>query len=292
MRKTFFINRLVAKLRGENNKIEANKIEYPSEYYQETRDIKENLLMYEEAIKKIKTRYAPYSLEQAFREKFGEELSDVDFVYQDRITAYCERNRVTEEQLLEFERQIMPQRKRVCQKINEEIELAKYHVMLRDGQTVSEEMVSLEKRYGNPDKAEELKKKLRKVKGNEEKFQNKESARVIVLRATMSTIKSNINPYGKEPEAKYKDDWVRKIDYVRDELAKKGLDTQSYGQNEEINRAWGEICLVAKNERSARLYSVDGFIERSRQEDSKKEVAEKKITRQVWLERCIKDREL
>jgi len=43
---------LVANIRGENNKIEANKIEYPSEYYQETRDIKENLLMYEEAIKK------------------------------------------------------------------------------------------------------------------------------------------------------------------------------------------------------------------------------------------------
>ncbi|MDD2212678.1 MAG: hypothetical protein PHV56_06925 [Clostridia bacterium] len=273
-----FIKRWVEKLRGEDNEIKVKEIEYPPAYYEKTRDLKENLRMYEEVVKKIKAEYEPYSLETAFKNTFGEEFSDVDFIYRDRIEAYCERNNVSEEQLHELEKTTRPLRNKVSKIISERIEREKGWVLYKDGQDLYEDMLKAIKKGEEPERMKGVIRSLQDARKKKKEDKVKEDARFLVLRATMSVIVNNINPYGREPEAKFQEDWVRQIDFVEKKLCEKGLDLKAFGNNEEIKEAWAEISHQVKNERSARLYSWNLQEYDERAQGLKKETAECQTT--------------
>lgn len=246
-----FLKDLISKLNKKEYKIEVEKIEYSPEYYQTTRDIKENLLMFEERIRAIKAKYEPYSFEYAFKAEFGEELSPDDFQYQERIDAYCERNKVSPERLHELKRERLKLREKVNNEIFHRVTLAKSILFIRDGNCpdyMLSKAASLEKTYGNPAKAAEYQEMLKKVRT--EKTKIAEGVRWDILNNISDLIVANINPYGKEPEIQ--ENWEKPIDFIKQELQTRGIAIDEYGHSREMREIWIRVNEQMKQERNER----------------------------------------
>lgn len=236
---------------------ENNKIVFPEAYYKKNRDIKENLLMFEEALHKIKAKYEPNSFEQAFQNQFGEEFSYVDFLYKDRVLGYSERNGISEEQMNNLQESLMPIMEKRNKRMGEEIELAECCVYIRNGQVsnrIFSRAAELEEIYGNAEKAKDFKNKALEIKKSKKISNINEDAKSNVISGTMRTIRANINPFSRSPE--YLENWKKAIDYVEKELSKCGLDLKDYGNDEEISKAWAKICHLTQNEKIEQVYKV------------------------------------
>lgn len=253
-------------LRELTDKIFRKKIEevnrrrnkFSSLYYRETKDLKENLLFFQEATERIKAKYKPDSFEYLFQREFGEQFSGTDFLYSERVTAYCERNSVTVEQMSALEKKASANMNKVSKNISEEIELARCYVHIRDGSNSYRLLIraaELEKKYGSTEIAEKFRKRARILKRDEKKGaeRNNESAKLTVLGTSMNSIKNNIDPYiGKQPE--YQENWLKSIESLEKELSLKGIDLNEDGHNLEISEVWRNICHQRSNERVAWMY--------------------------------------
>jgi hypothetical protein len=275
--------------------INVHNLEYPESYYQPTKDIREILSVFEHVIKKIKEKYKAYSCEELFKNKFGEELSEVDFIYQDRLEAYSRRNQVTIEQLQEYYAEIRPLREEVCKRISEEVTLAKYLAWNKFGDNstyILDQMAQYEMMYGNKSKAkmfkkmsDETKKRIKKEERNElinnikiymgnyfrkiikakikdePNINNKNFSGIMfdkkrVLQGLMAVIVGDINPIGREPE--YQENWQRSFQLLNKELSKKGIDLNCEDKevnNKAIGDAWAKLCRDVKNEKILTYYA-------------------------------------
>jgi len=269
------LSALLKKIKISKNKfkIEVNNIEHPESYYQPTKDIKKILLMFEQAIKMIKEKYQMYSCEELFKNKFGEELSEVDFIYQDRLEAYSRRNQVTIDQLKEFYSEIRPLREEVCKRTSEEVTLAKCFTRNKfgdDSTYILDQMAQYEMIYGNKTKAKMFKKmsdesktRIKKEERNE-RINNKNcysscatlDNKMRVLQGMMAVIVQDINPNGKERE--YQENWKRSFQLLSEELNKNGIDLNCEDNgvnNKAIGDGWAKICSQVKNEKCLTYYA-------------------------------------
>lgn len=281
-----FLKDLISKLNKKEYKIEVEKIEYSPEYYQTTRDIKENLLMFEERIRAIKAKYEPYSFEYAFKAEFGEELSPDDFQYQERIDAYCERNKVSPERLHELKRERLKLREKVNNEIFHKVTLAKSILLIRDGNCpdyMLSKAASLEKTYGYSVKAAEYQEMLKKVRA--EKTKIAEGARWDVLNNISDLIVANINPYGKEPEEQ--ENWEKRINFIKQELQTKGIAIDEYGHNQEIREVWTEVTKQMKQERNNRE-PLEQFCDRAQESALSAQVSSPEITEKATWEQEVR----
>ncbi|MGI6144736.1 MAG: hypothetical protein GX092_07340 [Clostridia bacterium] len=222
-----FLNRL-----GSTNSVE-DKIEYPDDHYEITKDPKENLYKFEDALEIIKKKYQAYNFEAAFKEKFGEELSPDDFQYNERIEEYCARNNVSKESLDEFRKERLKIRELGNRKIFEFVTHAEALLYYR-GEVCPDYMLSklarIEKLYGNKERAVKFNQLLEKARA--EKTKIKEGAKWTLLKHAANIILNNIAPYGKTPAIK--ENWVRVVDLVAEKLRAKGIDIIEDGHSQEI----------------------------------------------------------
>ncbi|MGI6588764.1 MAG: hypothetical protein ACOX2N_08370 [Peptococcia bacterium] len=268
-------------------KIDIEEIEHSPDYYEMTRNLKENLHKFEEEIKALKEQYKKYSFEYAFQEEFGEELSPEDFQYQERIDAYCERNKVSPERLHELKRERLKLREKVNNEIFHRVTLAKSILLIRDGNCpdyMLSKAARLEKIYGSPDKAAEYQEMLDKVRRDKTKI--KEGVRWDILNYTSDMIIVNTDPYnGKEPE--FQENWTKGIDLVEKKLQAKGITIEEFGHNQEIREIWTEVNNQMKQERNERV-TLEQFCNRAQKSALSVQASRQEITEKVPQEQEVR----
>ena len=241
---------LVNKLRSNNNS--EVKIEYPDDHYEITKDPKENLLKFEDAMEMIKEKHKAYNFEAAFKEKFGEELSPDDFQYPERIGAYCIRNNVSKEELNEFKRERLKIREIGNRKVFEFVTHAEGLLYYRGGvcpDYMLSKLARIEKLYGNKERAAEFNKLLEKARADNARI--KEGAKWMLLKDAANSILLNTGPYGKEPVNK--EDWGKAIDLVAEKLRARGIDIIEDGHNQEIWESWYKVKEQLSREKNEKF---------------------------------------
>ena len=258
--------KLLKKFKLGKSKFEINvhNIEYPESYYQPTKDLKEILLMFDDAVKNINKKYKAYSCEELFKNKFGEELSEVDFIYPERIEAYSQRNNVPIDLLKEFDSEIRPLREEVCKGIYEEITLHKCIALYKYGDNsnyILDQIAKYEMIYGNKDKAkmfkkmsDEIARRIKKEERNELinniknymgnffskiiKTKTKEQPNIDHEKSYSSRVISDNKKRVLQgmiaviegdinpygKEPEYQENWLRTFQMLNDELSKSGID--------------------------------------------------------------------
>ncbi|MGI6588772.1 MAG: hypothetical protein ACOX2N_08410 [Peptococcia bacterium] len=232
-----------------------NKKEYQASCCQETRNMRENLLIFEEELREIKAEFEQYSFETACKEKFGVALDSDDFLDKEKIDVFCEKNKVIKEELYRFYEERNQELRygglsKIQKIISKKIKLAEAHVFLRDGNFFEgkqlRELIKLIQKYYYSGAVAKFTDRVQEVQVKKEKLGfGDETVRKRILTKMVNNIKSNIKPYGGEE--KFSRDWISKLDSIENNLREKGIAIEDYGQDKELERSWAEVEKQLKN---------------------------------------------
>jgi hypothetical protein len=245
-----FFSGLRKKLGSGEVKSAAGKTRCSEEYYRPTADLRENLLLFKEEIRRIKEQYEPFSFEYVFNVEFGEPLSQEDFYDSGKIKDYCQRNQVSQEKLKKFRGERLEIWEKAKIEITHRITLAKGMLLIRDNccpDYLLERAITFEKIYGEPGRASEFKQMLA---NKQSKWSRAEAGvRRSILENVSKEITLEINPYGRERVVK--GDWEKFITEFEKKSIERGLSFQDQGSGKELWEIWIGIKEKMNEERKS-----------------------------------------